>query len=120
VKYSLARKEELVALFADVVEKTGLEISERERVDGRAPAADGVFEVVTPEAHDSDRRGCSSHSGDAEPAPHRLPGRGAREGRLQPRRSRALPAAAPVVVGGGDAALEGAVASPSSPGTASR
>jgi len=48
VKYGSLRKEELVTLFADVVQKTGLEISERERVDAVRRAGDGVFEVVTP------------------------------------------------------------------------
>ena len=47
VKYSSLKKEELVTLFADVVQKTGLEISERERVDAVQRSGD-VFEVVTP------------------------------------------------------------------------
>ncbi len=48
VKVSSLRKEELVTLFADVVEKTGLSISERERVDAVRQSGDGVFEVTTP------------------------------------------------------------------------
>ncbi|MCB9684028.1 MAG: NAD(P)-binding domain-containing protein [Alphaproteobacteria bacterium] len=47
VRYSTARKEELVALFQDILEKTGLRVSERERVEGIVPQKDGTFVVKT-------------------------------------------------------------------------
>lgn len=47
VKLRSAKKEELVSLFEDVVRKTGLRVSTRERVDGVEKERDGHFVITT-------------------------------------------------------------------------
>lgn len=45
--FTTARKEELVAFFESVVQRTGLQIAEGERVDAVQKRADGSFDVTT-------------------------------------------------------------------------
>jgi thioredoxin reductase (NADPH) len=116
VKYASLHKEELVTLFSDVVQKTGLEISERERVDAVRRSPDGVFEVVTPKRTIRTTRVLLALGRRGTPRRIGCPGEEMEKVAYSLVDPELYQQQHILVVGGGDAALEAAVALSEQPG----
>jgi thioredoxin reductase/Pyruvate/2-oxoacid:ferredoxin oxidoreductase delta subunit len=116
VRLKTARKEELIALFEDVVKATGLRVSNRERVDAIDRQRDGTFRLKTSRREIHAERVVLAIGRRGTPRRLGVPGEA-----LEKVAYRLIDAAEYqdqhlLVVGGGDSAVEAAVALGEQPG----